>query len=212
MRDPSDLAGMGVLIRQWDGCVDGPRQWEPCTAGWCAQFHAQWPSSIINAQVRYIYYADVGGFVFDSSRISVFCMYAGDGNSMDTSKLCHGGKSYGDGGESCVPGCKLPLYPGCAQMTWDCSFPPAHLKKALEAQLIKKTGHHNEVVIDTRSVEAHLPHVVTAFFYRAGQSASRTRQVRQAFLQEFGLSERTGPPLVKLSVQATSREGVFTLG
>ena len=116
-------------------------------------------------------------------------------------KVCDGGRSYG--GPNCVPGCNVRMYPKCNAYTWDCSFPPGNLRAALETQLAKKavgnsgTGW-NEVVIDTRSIEAHLPRIVTAFFHRGG--VGQTRDVRARFLKYYGLDERTGPPLVGVNV------------
>ena len=167
------LAENGVLLRQVDGLseMDGGRPWLPCPLNtWCAMFHAQWPSSIVNDRVRHLYYKTTGGLVLDPSLVQIFCSYAGDGNSM--ARHCNGG--YGDvGGTPCIPGCAALPRDQCCEMRgpFDCgltaSFPPRCTKGMMETQLRLAGGianSHNEFVIDTRSIERALPDVVLAFF------------------------------------------------
>ena len=73
-------------------------------------------------------------------------------------------------------------------------------------------NNNNEIVLDPRSLEAHLPHALLAFFIRpepthaAGEGEVRAQ--RAAFLRAYGLPT-SAAPLVKCDLsQAT---GVFTL-
>ena len=97
----------------------------------------------------------------------------------------------------------------------DCSFPPAHLEEALAFQQRWQPENpmNNEMVLDTRSVEAALPGVVLAFFYRPSSewtqaSEQDVRSHRQAFLRRYGLSE-AAVPLVRCDMAAEA--GVLTL-
>ena len=195
----NDLASTGVLIRQFDSLsdIDHHRSWQPCPMHrhlWCGKFHAQWPASVVNTQMRHTYYVDRSGFVLDASRVAIFCAYGSDGNSM--AHTCGGG--YGDG-ETCIPGC-YPTNRQCARMhrDWTCSWPPSMLREALEvcvqparlpalpspspsisaspspsrsqAQLRRANPSNtwNEIVIDTRSIEADTVGAISAFFFLKG--------------------------------------------
>ena len=62
---------------------------------------------------------------------------------------------------------------------------------------------HNEVVVDTRSVEANLPRVVRGFFYR--NDDAQARWARQKFLEFYSL-ERDQVPLLHLDFWADSQD------
>ena len=117
-----------MLLRQFDrlSANDRGQPWLPCPPDvWCADYRAQWPSSVVNHFVRLLYFPFRGGLVLDSSVLSFFCVYYQDGNSM--ARACGGG--YGDG-VTCIPGC-APVDKQCLTKNctcWDCSFPPEHLK------------------------------------------------------------------------------------
>jgi len=58
----------------------------------------------------------------------------------------------------------------------------------MRAQLQLGGGHarrHNEIVLDTRSIEAHLPDVILGFFYLEDDSTAR--RARREFMRHFGL-------------------------
>ena len=187
----------GVLVRQFDrlSAIDGGMPWLPCPLDyWCGRFHAQWPASIINTNVRILYYPDTSGIIFDSSVIDIFCTYYGDGKSM--ARDCDGG--YGDG-TTCIPGC-APVGSQCLSTEcscWDCSFPPEHLADALQSQLNAGVLRHNEVIIDTRS--AVMPDVVLAFFHMGADDGLQATRAR--FLESYGLGEDRAP-IVRLDLQA----------
>ena len=205
MKSGSDLAGGGVLVRQFDTLsnIDDGKPWQPCSpTRWCSKFHSQWPASVINSKVRKLYYPHEGGFVFDTTLVDIFCMYPGDGDSM--SNTCGGGP----GGKDCVPGCHTPMFPGCSADYWKCTYPPTRLREGLESQLVRRRDSHNEFVIDTRSIKANLPRVIRALFYI--QDRARASNARLEFLREFELSEKKGPPLVRISLGAPTGH-VFTL-
>lgn len=207
-----------MIIRQFDdlsaGSNDhngGGKPWLPCDRqNWCGKFHAQWPASVINAKVRYMYYGTSrGGMLLNGDVLKLFCVYNDDGNSM--AHTCGGG--YGNG-KSCIPGC-YPAGQQCQNVhhSWSCSWPPSHLKEAMRAQLAMGHGHatrHNEFVVDTRSVEANLPHALLGFFYAAAGGRSVASRVRGNFMRTFGLSAEQ-VPLVHLNLHAPSGVEAFTL-
>lgn len=72
------LSEAGVLVRQFDTLSDhdSGRAWLPCPKNlWCAQYHAQWPASIINKDIKHMYYHDRGGMVLNPEKIELFCIY-----------------------------------------------------------------------------------------------------------------------------------------
>ena len=195
-----DLVRAGVLLRQFDKLsdIDANRPWIPCPFGtWCGRYHAQWPASVVNPSMRRLYYPAEGGMVLDGRLLSLFCAYNGDGNSM--AHTCGGG--YGDGA-SCIPGC-YPPWGQCPAVgrDWDCSWPPSMLEAAMRAQLARgdPSGTHNELVIDTRSIEAHTPEAVLAFFYL--DEPERADAARDAFLREYSLPNWV-VPLVQVNLGA----------
>ena len=74
---------------------------------------------------------------------------------------------------------------------------------------------HNEVVIDTRSIEAYLPEAILGFFHlgdAAGENAQsqleHVQSVRKRFLETYQLGEERAP-LLRLDLHA---ERPFSLG
>ena len=59
-------------------------------------------------------------------------------------------------------------------------------------------GQYNEVIIDTASVETHLPRVVEAFFYMKTGSPGSAARVREDFMKEFSSVHGTNFPLVMI--------------
>jgi len=216
-----DIATNGVLLRQFDDLSAGSMNhdgtgelWKPCPrSAWCGHYHAQWPASIVSTHVRHTYYVSRGGMLLNPHLVDFFCIYNDDGNSMG--KTCGGG--YGDA--HCIPGCSPPGQQ-CQDVrhSWSCSWPPSHLADCMRAQLQTSDGarpiaqavRHNEIVIDTRSIEAHLPRVVSGFFFV--QDASKARLARSNFIAAYGL-EPGQVPLVKMDFSAAGGEAdpAFTL-
>lgn len=69
------------------------------------------------------------------------------------------------------------------------------LQQALEKQYASDaTGTHNEVVLDSRSIESGLPGSVLAFFWVGGRR-DETAALRDAFCAQFGLAAADVPLL-----------------
>ena len=63
----------------------------------------------------------------------------------------------------------------------------------------KRGGSYNEVIVDTRALQDHLPSSVEALFYVAGSSMATEAFVRQAydkFTRRYGLEAEAFPLLV----------------
>jgi len=185
-RPSSSLSGAGVLIHQLDRLENDNKPWLPCTEKWCVKMSDRWAASIINKDLRYLYFAQVGGFVIAPSTISLFCAYSSDGDSQ--SKVCS--QIYGDG-HSCIPGC-YPKGQDCITVghEYTCSFPPENLYDAMMAQMARQARDktHNEVVIDIRTVAGSLPTSIEAMFYQTTSSDVEIAQIRTAhelFLHEY---------------------------
>ena len=167
----NDLAEAGVLIRQLDSLDDTDKPWLPCPLtgynNWCAHFNDRWATSVINNDARVMYYdvlkdmarGGVGGLVL-SPRVTIFCAYADDGNSMDNQKVCK--PAHGDG-HTCIPGCYRDGEQ-CADMNrdWLCSYPPSQLKNALQKHLDRGATKNNEIVVDTRSITSAPTEMIVA--------------------------------------------------
>ena len=183
----NDLTSAGVLIMQFDHLSgwDQGAPWLPCPSTlWCAEYDSIWPSSIISAQVRHVYYRDGrGGFVL-APTARVRCIYPGDGNSMGSAQ---------QGGD----GCASDFCEGFRD--WNCVFPPSQLQRALEAQQRRGTSmEHNELVLDVSSITpAQLPHSILAFFHMGDEAVARALQRR--FVQTYGLQD-SDCPLLRLNL------------
>ena len=141
-----------------------------------------------------------------------WCMHADpeDGNSMD--KICN---PLGGDGATCIPGC-YPAGQQCPDVRheWSCSFPPTHLREALQAQELRFLARNNEMVVDLRSVERNLPDAIAGFFYCARSGTSEIQRVQRAradFLAYYGLSSERGPPLLVLDLSLAGGVRPFTV-
>jgi len=183
------LSGAGVLIHQLDSTEEASRPWLPCSKlgleNWCANLADRWASSLINKDLRFLYYKKVGGFVLDPSTTEIFCAYSSDGDSQR--KVCPtlGGDS------QCIPGCYPPGH-SCIDVghEYECSFPPQNLQQALQAQLVRQARDqiHNELVVDQRSVTPNLPNSIEAMFYLSTSTTEelqRMRRVHTDFVREY---------------------------
>ena len=83
------------------------------------------------------------------------------------------------------------------------------LREALEAQLRRSnpSSTWNEIVIDTRSIEADPTQVIIAFFYLS--DSTQAQRERQAFIRFFGLPSEA-VPLLHLNLHAGARGAAFT--
>lgn len=142
-----------------------------------------------------MYYSDRGGLILAADLVDLFCVYGGDGNSMGHD--CGGG--YGNG-VTCIPGC-YPRGQQCQEVghDWNCAWPPTRLADAMEAQLLRgrPSASHNEIVIDTRSIERNMPSVVLAYFYL--DDAGVARRERAAFHRAFA-DWSVNVPLIRINL------------
>ena len=124
--------------------TEGGSPWLPCPkTRWCGKFGDRWATSIVNADIRKLYYTETPGFVL-ATTAQAFCAYGRDGNSM--ARLCS--PLFGDG-ETCIPGCS-PKGKQCNDPDgdWECSYPAHELQDALEYQIRRGDDTHNEVSPD----------------------------------------------------------------
>lgn len=213
-RPSSKLEEAGVLVRQFDTLDDSDKPWLPCPQdgpnNWCRSFADRWATSIINAGARSLYYGHNKGGLVIAPSVDLFCAYPEDGNSMDGSKVC---SPLGGDGVSCIPGC-YPQGKTCPEMghTWSCSFPPSHLREALQAQQDRADfkARNNEIVVDLRSVLEQLPDSIQGFFAMGGDDLL-ARDARDKFLDEYGLAEADGPPLLRLDLDNGDDSSPFSL-
>ena len=194
-----------MLVRQFENdwkITKAP--WLACAAdrAWCEEISDRLATTLINAQARNLFYGHTGGAGFVlAPTVELFCVYPEDGNSL--AKKC---TPLGGDGSACIPGC-YPSDEQCEAVGHDytCSFGPGYLRMALEAQQARPSykARNNEVVVDAKSMEAALPDSIEAFFYMPSASAEEiaiVRGARQDLLDEYDLSDETGPPLLMLDL------------
>ena len=186
-REVNDLERVGVLVRQHDkqSAYDHGEPWLPCPRGdWCSGIDQFWPASVINSHVRKLYYGDTrAGFVLSPS-VKILCACQGDCNSI----------SAGRGHRGCAPA-RCCDSAACGYRDHGCSYPPAAVGEALEAQLNRGVPSHNEIIVDNLHVRDHLPQAIAAFFYMAASTREVARGFHERFLSDFGLSDEQCPLL-----------------
>ena len=137
----------------------------------------------------------------DRNDTSIRNCAAADGNSM--SKRCT--KLGGDG--ICIPGCS-PAGQDCdaVRRTWDCSYPPSQLQKALQAQRANPDYRkkNNEMVVDVRSVTRHLPNSIEAFFFMRSGDETMKRNARLAYSAFLAEYPRSSVALLQLDLESPS--------
>ena len=190
-RPASNLSDAGVLVRQFDGQsdLDGGRPWIACPAsGWCHQHEQFWSSSVINGQVRHLYYEDSAGFVLEPDAVTVLCACQADCNSNSQER--------GRRGCNAVPCCDYPE-PRCIphHVDHDCSYPPDDLWEAFSAQVRRGVPSHNEIVLDNLEAQKRLPYVIMAFFFMSAQSRGPATTFHRAFLDTYKLADWQCPLL-----------------
>ena len=184
------------MIRQFDGQsdFDGGKPWLPCpTYQWCSQHEQFWPSSIINRDVRHLYYSDKAGMVLAPELVTVLCACQADCNSNS--------QAPGLRGCNARPCCDYPE-PRCIphHVDHDCSYPPDQLSEALAAQLRRGVPSHNEIVLDNLEVGRQLPDVILAFFYMSEASRAVAVRMHSSFLQAYPEVDAWMCPLVRLDL------------
>ena len=187
-----------MLVRQFDGQsdYDGGRPWLPCPAtNWCAQHEQFWPSSILNKNVRRLYYADTPGMILDPQHVTMLCACQADCNSNSQARGLRGCNA-----QRC---CDYPE-PRCIphHVDHDCSYPPEELWECLAAQERRGVPSHNEVVLDNLKTAERMPEAVLGFFWMAESSRAVAERVHGAFLLAYGLSEERCP-LVRLRLEGS---------
>jgi len=212
----NDIAEAGVLVRQFDrlDAGDDGKPWLPCPQSgynsWCKAFGGLWASTLLapGHHTSRLYMEGECGLVL-APKVSLFCAYSEDGNSMDGSKMCHG--LHGDidettGEPTCIPGCNVPgqqCADRLAANPWHvgpyvagCSYPPTQLKEALEAHRWGAAEQNrnvwNEMVIDLRTVTANMPDVVEGFFCppsAGGEAKVKLARTRAAFMRQYERDE-----------------------
>ena len=88
---------------------------------------------------------------------------------------------------------------------WNCAYPPSMLENAMNGMTGHGThdsGRHNEIVIDTRSIDANLPSVILGFFCLVHKDCSSPRQMRTGFIAAYGLSG-SDVPLLEINLRAS---------
>ena len=186
-----NLSSCGVLVRQFDGQsdFDGGRPWLPCPpSSWCHQHEQFWPSSVINARVRRLYYEDKAGFVLAPEHVTLLCACQADCNSDSQER--------GRRGCNARRCCDWPE-PRCVphHVDHDCSYPPGELQEALAAQLRRGAPSHNELVLDNLEAATKLPELVLAFFFQSERSRAEASAMHRNFLEAYALTEQQCPLL-----------------
>ena len=203
-RPSGSIAKSGVLVRQFERETSNERPWLPCGAAWCATIADRLACTIINDDLRNLFYdaGTVGAGLVLAPSARLYCAYPEDGNSV--AKTC---EPLGGDGASCIPGC-YPAGETCPEVAhdWQCSFPPEALRDALQAQMGRRSykERNNEIIVDAGAFKAALPHAVEGFFFLRGASGADQQWARKAhadFLDEFDLEAEEGPPLMELDLR-----------
>lgn len=196
---------------------DHGQPWLPCLSGsWCGNLRDRWAASVVNAQVRALYYSSssMGGLVFAPRHIRLLCAYSEDGDSLNPSKVCDtvgGDRPLGSG---CIPGC-APRGAQCHELSrlTSCSFPPDRLDAALQGQLRlsrERNGwRNNEVVLDMLDLVPRLPQAIAGFFYMSGSSEHDRQEMRRhhaAFVAKYGFPTQMNPPLMELDLESNTAQ------
>ena len=194
----SDLSKAGVLLRQFDATEDNAKPWRGCPNGnvrdgagnECAIYGGRFSASIINQQIgAHLFSKTEPGTIYSpSSGLFLRCAYASDG-----------------GTRASTDGCKNSDFCSNPMDAW-CDGKP-HRPEELGNILVPRGGY-NEVIIDTQSVEEHLPKAVAAFFYMKGgglvasSRKKRVEAIREQFLGEYGNAVKSKSfPLVMIDLR-----------
>ena len=158
-------------------------------------FGNRFSASIVNAEMSRaqekirIFSLEIG--VIYSSRVSLNCIYGGDGGTRSKPEdgcgheFCESSRSRRD--------------------SW-CDGKPHHTSHVGDVLEHMHEGNYNEVIISTKSIDDHLPSTVLAFFYLKGQlqAAWRAREVHRKFCTRYKLDAATFP-LLRLDIHNLER-------
>lgn len=192
----SDLANVGLILRQFDLTEDQGRPWRGCPghvvmegAGEeCHIYGQRFSASIVNAKLfrtskKIPLFSTVSAGVVYNPKITLNCVYGGDGG---TRKL----PEDGCGTQFCDP--------ERSRVDGWCDGMP-HRTSSVGDMLGHLSGGagYNEVVINTKSIDELLPAAVDAIFYVKGSKASarRAREVHEDFLKRYKLDAARHPLL-----------------
>jgi hypothetical protein len=206
-----DVHSAGVTMHQFDDLEDSDEVWRPCTSGWCTKYSDRISASLISAHSPPTADGNIGlfkdsegvfsgGFIAAPSEMKVLCSYPHDGGTMD--RLCLNGDGTAiNPGVPCVPGCGCkdsepkPCKNSCiahppspASGVHQCAWPPANLSSMLHIQEDIQKDIYNELVLDSKTWVANLPHSIEAVFYPKGCSQvteDRARAAHAALVQHF---------------------------
>lgn len=152
-------------------------------------FGNRFSAIIVNAglsraqQKIHLFSLDVG--VIYSPRVTLNCMYGGDGGTRAKPED-------GCGHEFCDS--RRSVHDG-----W-CDGKPHHISHVVDVLRNMQEGNYNEVIISTKSIDDLLPGAVEGIFYvRSGKKrdpgTQRAREVHANFLREYKLDASTHPLL-----------------
>jgi len=203
-RPSNDLAKVGLLLRQFDAEEDQSQPWRGCpkrkkvAAGAgreCEIYGNRFSASIVNAEMfaaqKKIRIFSNGAGVIYSPSVRLNCIYGGDGGTR--SKPEDGcGKQFCD--------------PHRSQNDGWCDGLPHHSAQLANVLGHMQPGNYDEAIVDTASIDAHLPGAVEAIFYVKGsrQSATQGREVHAKFVRQFDL-DAAEYPLLRLDIADLER-------
>ena len=214
---------VGVFLHMWDGQEEADKPWQMCIEHCMCQ--GQFIPGRISSMIVYASLKDRadrkgiplpfsrGGILLHPSHLQLDCLYGIDAATYQLQDASHPGCT----AEFCDPnnfmdqngnaGCGFSGAPATA-------WAPTDLKPLLEAHAKygsswKESGFHsgyNEIIINSKNHNAHLPHAVEAFFHVKGHSPVTddlgysividVEKAHRAFLDEYGLTAEDVPLLV----------------
>ena len=219
--DDPNLAG--VVVHQFDGQEDFAQPWMPCTPqsenDWCSMYSDRFASSLINRRTPYLFNT-AGGLVLKMSSDGVnriFCAMSGDGGTMSIVCEPRGASDY------CLPGCWSCLDEDgnapdgvcepswcTVERPWQCGWRPTELSNMMQQQEHDLENSvcqidnkcYNEILVDTATYVANLPHSLEAIFYlstSSSQDEQHARLVHSTFLAATGMTP-SAVPLLRLAL------------
>jgi hypothetical protein len=217
----NQLAEAGVLVRNFDGTTVSGQPWLPCPReiqNGCAIRGDRFPGTLINEQLpTVISYAP--GFVISPSHVELLCSYHADGAT--DGKLCDSpGVS-----EECIPGCwkksgwrwgealwcERPSARNPRGIMYGCAWKREALSGMIESHLERGKKGYNEVVYDAEVWVANLPHTIEAIFVQKLDALGWAKQMRNALIDSYELTEQTAPPIVQYDREKATSASPFAL-
>ena len=221
-RPSAEPESAGVFLTQWDafhrGAESGVLQlWLPCQpTDWCYWLVGASPrfsATVTNALTPGLWDAGLAGFVIDSDAVAIRCAYSGDASSQGGGSGCPAGADDGiaavSTNETSADGKFVPLQWCTARSPsgdGGCAWRPEQLIDAMSQQVhlspvgsYNQRHSYNELVCNYMPFVDRLPHAVEALFVLSTSSTemvTRARDVRDAFIRDFGLTQLDAPPVV----------------